>query len=191
MPTAEPELFERDSDLAELTEALLLAVGGHASVVAIEGPAGIGKTRLLRELRRTAEEADMRVLSARGGELERDFAFGVVRQLFEPLLARHRSELLSGAAALAAPLFDAGALPAEGGQQAFVLMHGLFWLAANVAAERPLLVVVDDLHSCDGESLRWLTYFERRVEGLPVLVALASRPTESLDAAQLLLSTAV
>src|SRR4051812_16358681 len=139
MATPEPELFERDSDLADLAEALVRAGGGHGSVVAIEGPAGIGKTRLLRELRRTAEEADMEVLAARGGELERDFAFGVVRQLFEPLLSRQGTELLSGAAALAAPLFDTGALPAEGGQQAFALMHGLFWLAANIASARPLL----------------------------------------------------
>src|SRR4051812_11496743 len=188
MHTPESELLERDSDLAELSEALVRAGGGRGAVVAIEGPAGIGKTRLLRELRRTAEESDMEVLAARGGELERDFAFGVVRQLFEPLLARDRSELQSGAATLAAPLFDTSALPAEGGQQAFALMHGLFWLAANIASARPLLVAVDDLHWCDGESLRWLTYLERRVEGLPMLVALASRPTDSADAARLLAS---
>src|SRR5439155_21617044 len=121
MPAPEPELFERDSDLAELAEALVRAGDGQGSVVAIEGPAGIGKTRLLRELRRTAEEADMEVLAASGGELERDFAFGVVRQLSEAVLARESSELLSGAAALAAPLFDTGVAPAEGGQQAFAL----------------------------------------------------------------------
>ena len=52
----------------------------------------------------------MQVLGARGSELERSFSYGVVRQLFEPLLAslpaEERAELLSGAAGLAAPLFD-------------------------------------------------------------------------------------
>ena len=52
----------------------------------IEGPAGIGKTRLIQEARRRAGEGGMRVLTARGSEIERDFAFGVVRQLVEGLL---------------------------------------------------------------------------------------------------------
>ena len=54
----------------------------------VEGAAGIGKTRLVAEARRRAESTGMRTLSARGSELERAFAFGVVRQLFGPLSAR-------------------------------------------------------------------------------------------------------
>src|SRR3954469_9261980 len=165
MSSSQSRLFERDSDLAELSGALVRAGGGHGALVAIEGPAGIGKTRLLGELGARAKDADMEVLVARGGELERGFAFGVVRQLFEAYLARRepaeRDELFAGAAGLARPLFlEAGVLPAEG-QDAFALLHGLFWLAANLAAERPLVLVVDDLHWCDGESLRWLTYLAR------------------------------
>src|SRR4029450_917689 len=52
-----------------------------------EGPAGLGKTRLLAEARAIAGAAEMRVLTARGGELEGEFAYGIVRQLFEALLA--------------------------------------------------------------------------------------------------------
>ena len=70
----------------------------------------MGKSRLVGETRELAAAAGMRVLSARGGELEHDFSYGVVRQLFEPVLAlapaAEREELLGGAAALAAPLFD-------------------------------------------------------------------------------------
>ena len=62
----------------------------------VEGPAGIGKTRLLSEARREAGEAGVRVLSARGGELEQELAFGVVRQLFEATVSE---PLLEGAAA--------------------------------------------------------------------------------------------
>src|SRR4051794_20260244 len=150
MPSSQPELFERDSDLAELSEALVRAGGGHGALVAIEGPAGIGKTRLLGELKRRAADAGMEVLTARGGELESGFGFGVVRQLFETHLARlepaERDELFAGAAGLARPLFlEAGVLPA-GGQQAFALLHGLYWVAVNLAAARPLALVVDDLH---------------------------------------------
>ena len=53
----------------------------------LEGPAGIGKTRLMQAAGRCGRELGLMTLSARGSELERDFAYGVVRQLFEAPLA--------------------------------------------------------------------------------------------------------
>lgn len=79
-------------------------------LLAIEGPPGIGKTALLAEAREHGRAAGLRVLSARGSQLERSFSYGIVRQLFEPLLAAEsadgRADLLAGAAVLAAPVFD-------------------------------------------------------------------------------------
>ena len=60
---------------------------GDGRLVVVEGSAGIGKTRLLAETRALAVAADFEVLTARGGELEGEFAFGIVRQLFEAPLA--------------------------------------------------------------------------------------------------------
>ena len=112
----------------------------------------------------------MRVLSARGGELEREFPFGVVRQLFEPLLVdRELAErVLAGSARSAVPVFDAVPAPAEDDQSdsSFAALHGLYWLTVNLAAEGPLLLAVDDLHWCDRPSLRFLAYIARRLEGL-------------------------
>ncbi len=85
-PVAGP-LLERDAELATLAAMVAAARAGEGQLVAIEGSAGIGKTRLLAEARAAAAEAGLDVLAARAGELEREFAFGVVRQLFEPLLA--------------------------------------------------------------------------------------------------------
>src|SRR5580765_8058572 len=182
-PASAIALLERDEELAVLTALSDSARGGEGTLAVIEGTAGIGKTRLLGELRARGC-ADMRVLSARGGEFEVDFAFGVVRQLFEPLLAgaspETRSELFSGAATLAEPLFD----PANVAQQlaetdaSFAMLHGLYWLAANVASDRPTVLVIDDLHWADTPSLRWLCYLARRLEGVPLLVATAMRPSE-------------
>src|SRR4028119_2035647 len=74
------------------------AFGGRGRVLLIEGPAGIGKTRLLEALRSRGRDRGAAVLGARASELDRDFPLGVVRQLFEPLLARageeRRAELL-------------------------------------------------------------------------------------------------
>ena len=82
LPTA-PVLVERERELQQLAGLVRDALGGDGRTALIEGPAGIGKSRLLQEARRQAAEQGALVLSARGGELERDFPFGVVRQLFE------------------------------------------------------------------------------------------------------------
>ena len=102
-------LLEREAQCAAL-QALAEAVrSGGGRLAVIEGSAGIGKTRLLTEARAIAGSAGVRVLAARGGEFEGGFAYGIVRQLFEPLLASAspelRAELLSGPAKLIAPLF--------------------------------------------------------------------------------------
>src|SRR5439155_20980121 len=93
-------------------------------------------------------------------------------------------EILSGAAALAAPLLGGDFLVGAGSAEVespFPTLHGLFWLTANLAARRPLLLAVDDLHWADKPSLRWLAYLMRRLEGLPVLVVACLRPAESED----------
>lgn len=184
-------LLERDADLAALRALVDAARDGNGRLAMIEGSAGIGKTRLLAETRATGERLGLRVLYARGGELEREFAFGIVRQLFEPLLAiaaDQREELLAGAAGLAAPLFDREELTEAGaGDLSFAVLHGLYWLAANIALAQPTLLVVDDLHWADQPSLRWLSYLARRLEGLPLMVAAGTRPPkQGPDAAVLL-----
>jgi DNA-binding CsgD family transcriptional regulator len=178
-------LLEREAEVAALQVWTDAARNGDGRFAVIEGSAGIGKTRLLAEARTIAGSAGMRVLAARGGEFESEFAYGIVRQLFEPLLASVvpdlRAELLSGPAALIEPLFGASPLgasndaPAEG---AFALLHGLYWLAANVAFQEPTLFAIDDLHWADTPSLRWLLYLTRRLEGVPLLVAAGTRPPE-------------
>ena len=104
-------LLEREAQVAALQALADAAQEGGGRFVVIEGSAGMGKTRLLAEARAIAGSAGMRVLAARGGELEGEFAYGIVRQLFEPLLTPGSQdlseELLSGPAALTEPLFGA------------------------------------------------------------------------------------
>jgi DNA-binding CsgD family transcriptional regulator len=175
-------LLERDREVALLEELVDGAAEGDARLAIVEGPAGIGKTRLVTQARAQGAAVGMRVLTARGGELEREFPFGVARQLFEPLLVDEelRDRLLEGAAELAGtvvgPLSDDGAAPL--GDTSFAALHGLYWLVVNLTAEGPLMLVVDDLHWCDRPSLRFLAFLSHRLEGLPAMVVGSMRPAE-------------
>ncbi|MBV9364864.1 MAG: ATP-binding protein [Solirubrobacterales bacterium] len=184
-------LIERDRELAALDGLLEAASGSDGGILLLEGPAGIGKSALLAAVADRARVAGMLVLSGRGGELEREFGFGLVRQLFERRLATipasRRRTLLSGAARFAAPALDlTAATPQElpPTPDPFSVMHGLYWLTLNLGAEQPVLVCVDDAHWADVQSLRWLVYVARRLEGVPVALVIAARPREAVgDAA--------
>jgi DNA-binding CsgD family transcriptional regulator len=163
------ELFERESEIDRIAALLDAARSGHGSLLVIEGPAGIGKTRLLEAARDTASAEGMNVLEARGSDLERVIPFGVVRQLFAG-----RSALLEGPAELCAPVFG----DAAGAERTDAILHGLYWLTSNLAERAPLLLCVDDAHWSDPSSLRFLHYLGRRVGDLPMLVAVTMRPAE-------------
>jgi DNA-binding CsgD family transcriptional regulator len=180
--TGSSRLLERERELQLIDRAIAAALSGTAGLVLIEGLAGIGKSRLAAETRRRADAAGLLVLSARGSELERDFPFGVVRQLFEARLvdAGLRERVLQGAAGAAAAVFGLSDQPVEpvAGEATFASLHGLYWFTANLSAESPLLLAVDDLQWCDRASLRFLGYLARRLEGLPILVVAGLRPAE-------------
>jgi DNA-binding CsgD family transcriptional regulator/tetratricopeptide (TPR) repeat protein len=173
-------LLERDDELDSLRRLLEAGLAGEPVLILIEGPAGIGKSRLLTHVRERATAGGCRVLSARGSDLEREFSFGIVRQLFEPLLVDHeqRDRLLEGSAAPAGRVFAAPGDSMSVADVSFGILHGLFWLTANAAADRPLLLAIDDVHWCDPASMRFLAYLERRIEGIPAVVAVAVRTGE-------------
>jgi hypothetical protein len=184
------DLLERDTELAVISAAVTAAVHARAGgVLLIEGPAGIGKTSLLEAAAEMAAGLGAAVSQARGGELERNFPFGVARQLLEArvaaLPAAERGRVLGGAAQAAAPIVDprAAARPLPGGgmaadERAFIVSHGLYWLMCNLADAVPLFVGVDDGQWCDAGSARFLSYLARRLEELPLLLVVAARSGE-------------
>jgi DNA-binding CsgD family transcriptional regulator len=178
------DLLERNTELATLRELIDGTAESRGAVALIEGPAGIGKSRLLAAALEYPRERGMQHASARGSQLEQKFGFGVVRQLFEQSLAALRSpqraRVTSGAAALAEPVFTgqaSGDAPRLKDTQA--VLHGLHWLVANLAVSGPLVIAVDDAHWADAPSLRFLAYLAGRVAELPVVLVLATRPFDS------------
>ncbi len=174
------DLLERETELGAVEE-LIAATGGGGRLLVLEGRPGIGKTALLAAAKDLGRAAGLRVRSARGSQLERSFSYGVVRQLFEPLLASEpadeRSGLLAGAAALGASVFDPASVADDpAGDTSLATLHGLYWLTANLTERQPLLLAIDDLQWSDLASLRWLVYLLARMEGLRLSMVAAVRP---------------
>lgn len=179
---AAASLIERERELSEIGAVLAEAGRGAGQALLIEGPAGVGKSALLRAGAAEAAANGFEVLSATGRQIERGFAFGVVVQLLAPIVEAlskvERRELFSGAADLARPLFEQDGETAPPGE-IFPRLHGLHWLCANLSARRPLQLTVDDAHWCDEPSLAFLAYLTARVGELPLCVTVAVRSGET------------
>jgi DNA-binding CsgD family transcriptional regulator len=181
-------LRERESELGALREGLERASAGAGTLLLVEGPAGVGKTELVRGARAAAVQAGVTPLEARGSELEQPFAFGIVRQLLEPMIgeAPGRDDLFAGAAAPAARLFEPDERGSSDADVGFEALHSLYWLVVNLADRGPLLVSVDDCQWVDRDSLRFLAYLAQRIEGIRVAMLLAGRrPDPAADGGSL------
>ena len=181
-------LLDRDAELAELARRLDVAGAGAGRVIVVEGPAGIGKSTLLAVASQTARENGALVLRARCSPLEQHAAWGVARQLFEPLRAGAEwGELTAGAAGLAER-----ALAPEAGEQApagdamHAAVRGLVWLASNLGERGPVVLAIDDVHWADAPSLRWLAVLTRSLADLRLGVLCVVRSGEPPGAAELL-----
>jgi hypothetical protein len=172
-------LVEREGELGTLISLVEGATVGRGRLLLVEGPAGIGKTRLLAAGREIAEARDALVLTASGAELERDFPFGAVRQLLDPLVARadgdERERLFRGGANHARPLIG-DAVPSADAD--YATLYGLYWLLVELTERRLVLMAIDDIHWADAPSLRFLAFLTRRLDGLRLLVTGALRPAE-------------
>jgi AAA ATPase domain len=178
MRVSEALLVERERELEALERVLERLGEGTAGPRSWRGQRGIGKTRLLSAI---ALSGDALLLRARASELERDYPFGVVRRLFEPLLLGatevERQWLLAGAGGLAECVLVASAAD-DGGADVYASLQGLYRFAGNLAALRPALLLVDDAQWSDAASLRWLAVVLHRLDGVPLALLLAVRTGE-------------
>ncbi|MFF7971357.1 AAA family ATPase [Streptomyces sp. NPDC007905] len=178
-------LWERDAEIATVTRALDVLCADQTSagnLLVFRGEAGLGKTALLAETRRIAERRGCTVWSARGGETLKSVPFNVVRQLLQPalvsLLPEEAREYLGDWYDIAGPALGI-VDPREGSVDPQYVCDGLVAAVRRLARrEWPLVLLVDDAHWADQETLRWLAAFAERLDDLPVLVVVARRPGE-------------
>jgi DNA-binding CsgD family transcriptional regulator len=178
-------LLERTDELAVLESAARGAVDGRGATVAVTALAGLGKTRLVEAALDIAADHGLYSAHARAGELERDLGWGValdvVEGLMRDLAPDRRAALLSGRArhassVLADDFADGNARAAAARLPAIVA--ALTVLVQRLAVERPLAIMVDDVHWTDGPSLRWLCHLAARVDQTRVLLVVAFRSHE-------------
>ena len=172
---------ERAGQLAAIDGALDRAATGSGTVLYVEGPAGIGKSRLLQAAAQMADRRGPIVLSGAGRAAEQELGYGVAVQLFEPpwlaLDAAAQAQLRDGPAGPAARLISGG--DPAGGQE-LTIIRGLLRLAGDLAAQGPgLMVLVDDGRWSDAPSLRFLSYLAARLRELPIVLIVAARPAVS------------
>ncbi|MCL2554165.1 MAG: AAA family ATPase, partial [Actinomycetia bacterium] len=179
-------LLEREAELAAVDDALAALTGAdgpaRGGLLAIAGPAGLGKTSLMNEVRTRAAARGCTVLSARGGDQEQQVAFHVARQLLQPRLAGGTDaevrETLGSWYGIVGPAL--GLCTADGpAPDPQGLRDGLDWVLTHLAVHlAPAVLVLDDAHWADPQSLNWLAAFAPRADELDLLIVVAYRPDE-------------
>jgi DNA-binding CsgD family transcriptional regulator len=169
----------RETELEQLQGAVAAVAGGSARAVALVGEAGIGKSTLLASLARRAEAAGLAVLGASGSEVMGEVPFGLVAEALDEragALHARRLESLGVEAELAAVLPSLGGGAAEGTPaERFRYHRALRSLLELLARERPLALLLDDLHWADEASLELVEHLLRRPPAAPFLLALGLR----------------
>ncbi|MEV6018014.1 MULTISPECIES: AAA family ATPase [unclassified Streptomyces] len=159
-----PPLRGRDTVL----ERLLAADGPPVTLLC--GEAGVGKTRLVSEVARRAGARGTAVLWGGGQDAEGHTPYGAFAEALEGWLAEHsaaeRARVGAEYPELASFLPSLGRVGSSGErspeEERDRLFHGISALLGDLAAARPVLVVLDDLHAADTGSYRLLGHLARR-----------------------------
>ncbi|HYB31009.1 MAG TPA: AAA family ATPase, partial [Solirubrobacteraceae bacterium] len=178
-------LVGRDRELSALERLLAEACAGSPRFVLISGEPGIGKSSLLDELASRAESGGCLVLEGRATELERDFPFGLIvdaldgylasldARSFDRLAAEELGELASVFPALRS-LRGSGSGVGTAAER-FRTYFAARELLERLAAPRPLLVALDDVHWSDDASVEFLAHLLRRPPDAGVMLAATTR----------------
>lgn len=181
-----PDMVGRQNEFADLTSAWHQARRGRATVMIVDGDAGIGKTRLAEEFLRTVEPrgAAFVVLRARAYDADREVRLALARELLAPLgdapglLGAPKSALAELARLVPTVREQIRDLPGPS-DFARALDEAVARIIADVSAEAPVVMFVDDLPRTDAESRRLVLSIARRLtRDARVLVVLTARSGE-------------
>ena len=182
----QPDLIDREAEIAQLQEALGSTSNGGGLVFAMTGAPWMGKTRLLEELASIAS-ADRDVLIGRAFRMEQTLPYGVAAQVLGGASARIdalRDEIPEWAMNQLGRL-SPGFAPAAGETTPdrfgeLRLLEGIQTVMSILARERPILIILDDAQWMDNSSAALFSYLARRVSEMPVFMVVAARAEDDL-----------
>ncbi|WP_413809404.1 AAA family ATPase [Streptomyces sp. OE57] len=162
-------LFEWENHLSALREMLRGVTHGRGRLALVSGAVASGKTTLLNTFAEQAIESGALLLEATGSRAERDLPFGIVRKVFDngAMPADVRSEVIA--------LLDGNALESTAAGRMHV-MSQISSALLRMVDDRTLVVLVDDVHCGDAQSLQFLLHLARRVRQAKVLIVLTESP---------------
>ena len=177
-PDLEARLVGREGPWRTLTQVWAAAVRGAGRVVLIDGDAGVGKTRLAEEFLRWAGLEGATILRGHAYDTQTGMPYGPVVEalrdgLDAPGAAGTAPEWLTEVTRLVPelrrryPSLREPLAPADAAER-WRLFEGVTQLLLALAAERPTLVLIDDLQWCDRETCALLHFLARRCEGVPL-----------------------
>jgi DNA-binding SARP family transcriptional activator len=184
-PTSETRVVGRAAELERLRQVLDEALRGEGRAVALLGEAGIGKSRLVAEIVASARARGAGVLLGHAYESQQILPLGPwVDAIRAAGILRTQADVAQRRKELARLFPELGttrptAMPAA--QDYLRLFEALAQLLAALAAGRPHVVVVEDLHWADEMSVRFLSFLSRRVSRWPVLLVVTAREEELPD----------
>lgn len=191
-PIVSPVLIGRAPEVEILERALSAAQRGTGQCIVIAGEAGIGKSRLLSEIRRRAEAARFLIVQGYCFEQDLSFPYAPLLDALRTHLARRAPaeihailgpfapeilKLLPELALLLPDLQPTPALDPEAEKRR--LFESLSQFFVRLAATQPLLIIFEDLHWSDETSLDFLQLFVRRLATHPILLLASYRQEEA------------
>jgi ATP/maltotriose-dependent transcriptional regulator MalT len=187
MATVAEQLVGRAEEIGALEHAMSRLKRGGPAAIAVIGEPGIGKTRLLSELGARGDESGCIVLFGSGSEFEQDLPFWVFVDALDEYVAgldpRRLESLEEGVRGDLAGLLPslseyAGASPGAPQDQRYRAHRAVGELVQRLAATKPLVLVLDDVHWADSASIDLLGALLRRPPAASVLLAIGARPRQ-------------
>jgi DNA-binding CsgD family transcriptional regulator len=177
-PDDEMVLVGREDELAKL-QALLDDVGAGGASLVIHGDPGIGKSALVDEFGRLARARSVNVVRTVGVPAEQGIAFAGLHRLLRPYLARTDRLPEPQRKTLDAAFGRSGA----NANDLFLVALAALELLADATEGSPLLIVAEDAHSLDPDTVQALGFIGRRIELDPILLLITSRDLRAVPSA--------
>lgn len=162
-------MLGREQECRSLDGLLAALLGGESRALLVHGEPGVGKTALLEYL--VARAGDCQVLGMAGVEAEMQLSFAALHQVCAPMFDRLQLLPSPQRAALEVTFgIRAGPVP-----ERLLVGMGVLGLMAETAAERPLLIVIDDAQWLDDASAQTVAFVARRLGAESVGIVVSTR----------------